>query len=156
MTSHEERAREWLDSEPHYVEEAAKSLAAEFAAVEAEVEAACVGHADAAVGALEKRVAVLEAALKSVEWSGRVGREGEYNACPSCDSISPNDPDFGGGDHLPGCALSTALSGEPTALLKMLEWAAYMAFRRRPPMSTFVQSPAQEAADIAKRVWEGR
>ena len=154
MTSHEERAREWFANAPYTHAGALKSLAAEFAAVEAEVEAACVGHADAAVGALEKRVAVLEAALKSVEWSGRVGREGEYNACPSCDSISPNDPDFGGGDHLPGCALSTALSGEPTAAIALLERAAFEGIVCIGCGGDAVDK--ENAADIAKRVWEGR
>ena len=226
MTSHEERAREWLDSEPHYVEEAAKSLAAEFAAVEAEAKekhgsqavpapeapsgetVASVGEEPGAasdsfrpnwsstlpeaalaerleqcesmlfwlqqgdripgnfrhrirrffkgstpsiVAAMDhkekeaqRRVAVLEAALKDAVDAGIW-----MSGAPMLPD-APAWPEMRDKLHR---ALG-ALSGEPTALPKILERAVRAGFRSHENGEGW--DGYEDAADIAKRVWEGR
>lgn len=61
------------------------------------------------IAELETECANLKEILASVQWKARIGAEGEYWACPECGSISPDDPDFGGGDHAPDCRIGIAL-----------------------------------------------
>jgi len=146
--THEERAREWLEHDGGSDSAARRNaLAAEFAAVEAEVEAACVGHADAVVGALEKRVAVLEAALKECAMQALVSSDVGRASRKVCE------------------VAEGALSGEPTALLKMLERAAEQGYitgaveaeGKHDGSTSFVASrPKEYGTFYAKRVWESR
>ena len=114
MSSHEERAQDWLHD--HGVSDMcddrdpAASLAAEFAAVEAEA---------------QKRVAVLEAALKGVLRG------------------NPTTSDWD--------TAEAALSGEPTVVLKLLERAVEAGINDVDKNGETHEEPA----DIAKRVWEG-
>ena len=160
MTSHEERAYAveamigvHLQTASH--PEVVNLLAAEFAAVEAP---------------LQQRVAVLEAALSDygqhelpcvlARWeAGRPTASEGYEHCYAGVWYEAKPA-----DRTPPCTcgLNTALSGEPTALLKMLERAVEAGRKAGMHDQQFVTGgygrtePDEPDSDIAKRVWEGK
>ena len=135
--THEERAREWMSRhDAVYPALGATSLAAEFAAVEAP---------------LQKRVAVLEAALKGVMPRMERGAWCHGFGCPAEDASGNGDCTCGVWMNVR--AAQAALSGEPTALLKMLEKAALNAIG----VHWIDKKTAEEdARAIAQETWEGR
>ena len=139
MTSHEERARGFLNCtlglDPILPGDA-EQLAAEFAAVESEA---------------QKRAAVMEAKIRALFIDGVAGKWPDDG-----DDVPPDWETWylmlmgeDAGDVLQREAAYKhfcAPSGEPTALLALLERAADEARLHQ----------HTDAADIAKRVWEGR
>ena len=151
MTSHEERAREWLRK--WHVGDLDSSLAAEFAAVEAEVRSVWQPEevsemkargaemwANLRVAELQQRVAALEAALKELHAATMYWAEKPHTAADTARwSKAMSDT-------------PKALSGEPTALLALLRDAARHGLATRGE----VADPEGWCDTLAKRVWEGK
>ena len=157
MNKHDERAREWLEHDGGSDSEARRNaLAAEFA----EVERVAMTRIDAAAGVasaldaweaagvtpratLIKRIATLEAALGTIDAYYSANNGVMCNDPSKCD-----EPEF--------CAAwgaaRAALSGEPTALLDMLEKAVMEAWQGRGYPTEGAASKSVLATCIAKRV----